>query len=117
MANSIKGEVAFQVEGATWKASFSVNALCELEEALGLPVNEIGKIMTANMSMKHLRAVFWATLLDHHGVDIAEAGRIMGLIGIGTAAQVVGDAFTLAFPQEDAKATARPQKAARAGNG
>ena len=117
MANPIKGEVAFEADGATWKASFSVNALCELEEALGMPVPEIGKIMTANMSIKHLRAVFWAGLLDHHGVDLSEAGRVMTLIGIEAAARVVGDAFSLAFPQEDAKATARPQKAARAGNG
>ena len=118
MANPLKGEVGFEVNGAAWTASFSVNALVTLEDALGVSVTQIGALMAESVSMKTLRTIFWAALLDHHKVTEAEAGEVMTAFGIEAAAGLVGQAFSLAFPQEDAKATARPPKrAGRAGNG
>lgn len=92
--------------------SFSVNALCELEDHLGMPVAKIASGMEnpENVRMSTVRALVWAGLRDHHpDLQLREAGDIATEAGIPACMEVVGKAFGLAFPE--AEATANPQKA------
>lgn len=123
MANPVKGEVAFEAAGRPYTLSFSVNALCELEEALGLSVARISEVMgdDNSVSLRNVRALVWAGLRDHHPeVTQVEAGRLIDAVGIAEAVGLVGRAFMLAFPQEDARGSdaRRPLGAAtRSGRG
>jgi len=118
MANPLKGEVAFQVEGESYTLVFAVNAICQMEAALDLSVSEIAAELDLGLNVTFLRTVFWAALLQHHGVDLTRAGELMTAFGVKPSAKLIIEAFRLAFPQEDASAPARPPKAkARAGTG
>ena len=71
MANPHRGEVTLDTSERTYKLSFSVNALCELEDALGKSVMEVVDELNATsdgparISMKTLRVLIWAALIDH----------------------------------------------------
>jgi hypothetical protein len=112
MANPNRGEVALAAGGRAYKLSFSVNALCELEEELDKPVAEI---VAAFQDEKHvrlgsIRVLLWAALRDHHDeVTIKEAGLIATDAGIQPVVEAIGQAFRLAFPE--AKGSANPRKA------
>ena len=43
MANRARGEVSFRAGKISYKVRFGINAICELEEALDLGINEIGE--------------------------------------------------------------------------
>lgn len=118
MANPHRGQVPLVAGAATYALSMSINAMCALEAKLGRPM---GAVMTdilamhgdpARMSLTLLRAVLWAALQDHHAVDEAGAGDILGEAGLPAALGGVTQAFTLAFPAKKAGADARPQAAA-----
>lgn len=114
MANPHRGGVGLKAGDTDYTLSFSINAICELEDALDKPVAQIAESLRdeKNVRMTTVRTVIWAALLDHHRVDIDEAGRIASDAGIGACMQAVGQAFSLAFPE--AGDGARPPKAARA---
>jgi hypothetical protein len=116
MANPHKGEVLLQAGEDSYKLSFSVNALCELEEAMGLNVTQIGKRLSGDVALKDVRLLLWAGLLDHHpGIDLRKAGIIMTIATPQVVGAAIGEAFQKAFPQEDAGA--RPPKGRKAGTG
>lgn len=99
MANSKRGEVALVVGDQSYKLSFSVSALCELEDALDMPVSKIGDLLndTANLRMETVRTVIWAALRDHHEeIDIKQAGKLA--TDIPLVMGKIGEAFQLAFP-------------------
>ena len=118
MANPVRGEVGFEADGTPYTLMFSTNALCALEDALGMSVTDIGAQMSGSVRLKTLRSLFWAGLQDHHaGVSEAEAGRIIDQVGAAEAGELIGRAFAAAFPQaEEAKAGSRPRTPA-AGTG
>jgi hypothetical protein len=127
MANPHKrGEVEFEVDGKPHIMSFSVDALAELEEALGgKSINEIGAQIQnpATFKVGILRMVFWAGLLDSHEgqITLDESRKIFRRMKLGDVVDVVGRAFALAFPEaaKDA-APASPQQpdgAAASGTG
>lgn len=113
MHNPVKGEVGFTVGDERYVLVFSMNALCVLEDALDMSLNEIGAKMTAGARMSFLRTVFWAGLIENRP-DMTElkAGDIMGEIGVGKVGDLIGRAFTSAFPKaEAATGAARPRTA------
>lgn len=120
MANPHKGEVSFESKGAGYKLSFSANALCELEDALGKNVNEIGAIMQdkGKFRMSMLRTVFWAGLLDHQpGTDMETAKQILSGVAPLDAISWTMRAFSLAYGDDGEAAEggdARPPTAAPA---
>ena len=117
MANPHRGQVSLVSGSATYILSFSVNALCALEEALDIPVSRIGTLMddADNLRMSTMRAVVWSALQDHHeGLDEKAAGLIISAAGIGPTMQKIGEAFQLAFPKE-AEATVGKPKAPAGG--
>ncbi len=108
MANPHRGQVSL----GDYTLSFSVNALCELEELLDQPMMEIVAAMQApdKMRMKTVRAMFWAALRDHHDdIDIHGAGAIVTDVGMTVAMSKVGEAFRLAFPTAKAGAEGKPK--------
>lgn len=117
MANPHRGEVAISVGDREYKLSFSVNAICELEDALDMPVSKIADSLNdaAGVRMSMVRTVVWAALRDHHEeVTVKEAGQIATDAGIPAVMEAIGRAFTLAFPDgSEAKGKANPQKAAK----
>lgn len=116
MANPVKGEVAFEAAGKTYTLSYSVNALCALEEAAGEGVTQIAARMgdPQGLRLAMVRSLFWAGLRDHHPeVTVEECGRLMDGVGLDKAGELVGRAFVLAFPQ--ARTSGRPLDATSAG--
>lgn len=102
MANPHRGQVTLQAGDTAYTLSFSVNALCVLEEELDMPVAKVATAMndpeTVRLSL--IRAVVWGALQDHHPeIDLAAAGSIASEAGIAATMEAVGRAFHLAFPE------------------
>ena len=109
MANPVKGAVSFEAAGKSYTLSYSINALCELEEMLGEGVTEVAAKMggKGGTRLSLIRALFWAGLRDHHPeVTIVESGELMREYGIQETSEIVGRAFMLAFPQADGRRSA-----------
>ena len=116
MANPHRGQVALHVGDQTFMLSFSVNAICALEDALDLPIAKIIERLEdpENVRMSLVRQVIWSAMQDHHpDVDLMEAGRIASEAGALTALEKASAAIGLAFPaaEEVSQGKARPPKA------
>lgn len=110
MANRFKGEVSFDCGDKPYIMRFSANALCELEDALGMGVNAVATQMSdpSTMRLTMVRTVFWAGLRDHHpDVTLHQAGEIITDLSLTKAMELVSKAFELAFQGND---NPRPQK-------
>ena len=84
MANPNRGGVAVRVGDDEWTFSFSINALCELEDLLDKTMPQIFASLSdeENMRMSDVRALVWAALLDHHeGISLKEAGDVATKVG------------------------------------
>ncbi len=111
MANPNRGGVAVRVGDDEWVFSFSINALCELEDLLDKPVAQIVAALgdADNMRISDVRAMVWAALLDHQdGLSLKAAGDVASKIGTLVCLEKVGKALELAFPTKAAK---NPRKA------
>ena len=120
MANAQRGEVALDVDGKTYVFRFSVNAICELEEALGSSVNTIAGQLSdmSAVKMKTVRALVWAALRDNHSeMTITDAGELISDAGVAAVMESVGLAFARAFPSGEAQKSSRPPKKRPAGSG
>lgn len=116
MANPNRGQVALKAGDGEYMLSYSVNSLCELEDALDLPIASIITTMQnpEKLRMKFIRALMWAGLQDRHDeVSITDAGLIITDVGIKSAMEAVQQAFKLAFPDapKGVKAPKNPPKA------
>lgn len=110
MANPLKGEVEFTVEGTTYRLVLDANALATAENILDRPVKEFDLERIAT-----IRALLFGGLQSHHpDVDLFGAGRLISAAPdvVGTK---VGEALRLAFPAPEKGA--RPRKAAKGGTG
>lgn len=105
MANPIKGEVSFESGGKQWKLVYNYNAVCELEDMLGVGVNEINALLAdpKKMKMSTVRAVFWAGLREHHAeIDIRGAGEMIPTLKV-PAILLIAEGLELAKPDAKAK--------------
>jgi hypothetical protein len=95
-----KGEVSVEADGKRYTLVYSVNAICKMEDELGDAVKSIGSLAVGGKKFSTVRTVFWCGLLDNHpDLTIQDAGRIIDAIGFDKADAVVGEAFSLAFPE------------------
>lgn len=102
MSNSVRGSVALQAGDQAYTMSFSINALCELEDIFGMSASKFGKLFEDedNVSMKHVRNLVMVGLHDHHPeVDAKAAGIIVGNAGLPECMAAIEKAFRLAFPE------------------
>ena len=115
MANRTRGEVSFKAGDATYTLQFSINAICDLEEALDLPVEQIAEMFDGgSVRMRDVRTFIWAGLREHHpDIEEREAGRIATEVGVDAVIEKVGEAFRAAFPEVDAKPSGKKTKASR----
>lgn len=106
MANPARGEVSFRALDRDWTLVLDINALCAAEDELGVKVHEL-----TQPGLKAIRALLWAGLQRHHGgVAITDAGDMIQALGMAKAAEIVGEAFKLTFP-EAATGASGPRKA------
>ncbi len=109
MANPVRGEVAFEVEGRAYKLVLDFNALCEVEDVLGAGGMDLAR-------PKAIRAIFWASMLRHQpDATVQDAGDLIGALGLEEAGRVVAEAMNRSgLAGGDGEATANPQRASRA---
>jgi tail tube GTA-gp10-like protein len=108
MSNPYKGEVEFTADKKAYKLHYNINAMCELEDALGDSVISIANLMSDPMriSVKTMRTMFWAGLRGNHGdITLVEAGDIMSAVGITESMALIARAFMMSFPEAE---TSRP---------
>lgn len=119
MANSKRGQVDLKAGEAVYRLSFSINALCELEDETGKSVNElVAEMNVPNPRLSMIRMLLWGALRDHHeAVTLRQAGEIAGDAGMQATGEAVGKAFELAFPVAKEEPGPRPQKAGKGGSG
>lgn len=114
MANPHRGEVSLEAGDKTYMLRFTANAIAKLERKFELPITKIGQKMEHpdEIWIGDLIIILWAALWDsHREVTEDEAGDIMDAAGFNHAANAIGEAFRLAFPQQKAGGKARPRKA------
>lgn len=101
MANPLRGEASFEVEGETYRVHYTWNAAAEFEEAAGRPLSDaLLDIAREKLSAKSLRAMLWAGLQEHHPeVTLKEAGRLIDRMGRREAQRVMGVALRYFFPE------------------
>lgn len=115
MANPHRGEVAFDAAGRRHTIRFDTNAICSLEDELGMGFGEIAA-HAARVHVSTIRAALRAGLGGDGTID--EAGAIIDEIGLRQAVTLLTEAFIRAYPREDDKTRrSRPQRGGAAGTG
>jgi hypothetical protein len=116
MANRVKGEVAFEVDGKDYVLLLDFNALCDLED-------DFPGLMDGSAEMKSpkaIRRVFQAGLAARHP-DLSEhdAGNLIHALGFEAAGDLIRRSFEAAFPKggEEAARPRTDQPKAGAGTG
>ena len=112
MTNRFKGEVPLQCGDIVYTLRFSANALCELEDALGMGINKIVASMADpdTMRMKTMMTVVWAGLRERHpDITLAQAGEIITDIGLTRTMETVNEAFVLIFGKADDQPVVPPK--------
>lgn len=107
MANEHKGEVSFKADGKDYVLSFSANAWCELEGALGKDADEIQRMFSGGSTVRlsDLRIVFWQGLRDHHeGTTLEDAKAILKHIRPLEMGTLLGKAILASMPEIAASA-------------
>jgi hypothetical protein len=118
MANPHRGEVALKAGDKAYTASFSINAMCDLEQLMRRSIVEIAmelEMVESNpttLRMGTVRAVTWAALRQHHPeLTEADAGDILAEAGFAEVMKVVLQAIYAAFPAAPKGGSGRPQGA------
>lgn len=91
---------------------YNMNALVEFEDVTGQGVlKAFEDIDKGNLSLKDIRALVWAGLLDYNEeLTLKEAGDVMDECGIETTIEKLTDAIQYAFP--DTKENDNPKQPA-----
>lgn len=111
VANKLKGEVQFLALGQRWTMLMDFNAICTLEDVLGVKGTDFSGAMT---SARAIRTTVLVGLSEHHPeIDEKTVGKILTDLGMDRPLEIIGEAFRWAMPEdgEDGEAGADPQKA------
>lgn len=102
MANIQKGEVSFKALEKDWTIKLGTNAMCEIEDATGLSINDIGnKLNGESFNMKLMRTVFVSGMIEFHAdIDERTVGNVIDDIGFDEAAKIMERAFVFATPEK-----------------
>lgn len=94
MANRKRGFVEIELDGKERKLRYSLNALAELEDKLGIPLSELNEV---NMGMKQIRAFLWAGLI-HENPELTEreVGDMVDFDNMEYISEKIGEAFKTA---------------------
>lgn len=105
MANKHKGELSFVSDGKTYTLSFTINALCELDEALGIDNALSVLIANGNATLKQHRTMFFVAL-HHHHPEIENEKQAADLVTFGQMMKLLTEAIMLANPPDESNAPA-----------
>jgi len=114
LTNPVKGEVAFEAAGKSYKFVLGSYGLAALERRQNKSISKIFDRKDGDFGVDDILAIFHAGLLRHHGLSEVEASDVLDAIGHAEAGRVVSEAVSLAFPQEDETPAERPRRAAKA---
>jgi hypothetical protein len=114
MANPHKGEIEFESDGKRYTLSLSVNALCELDQALGVEDAVTELMLAGKMKVPHYRTLFFLAIKHHHP-ELTDEKQAADLVGLRQMIDLLGQATKAAFPSVDADAKENPPKPDRAG--
>lgn len=124
MVNPHRGEYRVKIEGKDYVLRFSADTICDLEEALGMTLNQISEQMQdpAKLRMSVVRTMFCAGLSDKHAeFDDAARRTLFKALGPVEAVGHVAKAFGLAFGVEEQDGAegsgANPQQPGAVANG
>lgn len=105
MANPLKGQVAVKVGGRDLILAFSVEAVINLEDHLGMTVLEIGAMVPKIRTHRFLRAWLWAALIEHQSDDtghpefsVRQAGELFLEDGAGALGLALIQAWGACWP-------------------
>jgi len=110
MANKERGHVTLETGGATYRLSFSMNAMCELEDAFGKPFMEVAELLNVAglPKISDIRKLLWGAFTDHNpGFEFCDketlrrVGEIANERGLTETMDLIGEAFQAAFPDPD----------------
>ena len=84
---------------------FDFNALCALEDELGLSIAKLGNIVAGSVGLKDLRAIVWAGLIhEDESLTVKDVGNFLEIeFRLGKIAEIgdkIRQAFEIAFPAE-----------------
>jgi class 3 adenylate cyclase len=100
MANKQKGEVAL----GDYTLRYSINALCELEDASGMSAVQLAMSLSdeETFKIKSLRLMVWGGLIDNHEeITLKQAGDIISDFGAPKTMEAITKAFELAMPDAE----------------
>lgn len=101
MANPLRGEVDLVVGEKTYVIRLSINAMVEAETVMGMGIGDVIAELQDRPKLGTLRALLWAGLREHQPkITLEAAGEIIAEIGFQKVAEIVGNALSLAFPDE-----------------
>jgi hypothetical protein len=98
--------VRFESDGDVYTLLCDMNALADFEAEFSVNAFDILGGKLAEVPLKYLRGLFWASLQEHHpGLDLRQAGRLMQ-----SAPEKLLEAFHASFPEpEKATAVGKPK--------
>ena len=100
----IKNSVPVELGGKTRHLRFSFNALVALEDELGIPISEIGDVLSGSVKLRDLRSLIWAGLLhEDKTLSTEDVGEWLDFSILEVVAGKLRDAFEAAFPVEEKK--------------
>lgn len=104
MSNPERGEVTLDAGGTSYRLRLTLNAMCELEDALSTPekpvtfLEVLGRLRRS--SAKDIRWIVWAALREHHPeMTLKDAGELV---------QEAGGLFDFAGKLQTLTASAEP---------
>lgn len=91
MANKQRGEGKLMLGEVERTLRYDLNALAELEDALGVPLSELGNI---EMKIKNVRSILWAGLLhEDESLTEKEVGKHITIDNMEEVQKAIGEAF------------------------
>lgn len=92
-------------DGKTHNLRYDYNALCEIEDEIGISVDDVGKVIAEKPKLKHIRSILRAGLIyEEPGLTQKSVGKYIELDNVAAISQAILDALTIAFNLEGKKA-------------
>lgn len=112
MTQRNNGAVSFQADGKTYTLVCDMNALIDFEAEFQLKAFDLLSGELEDLSLVHMRGLFWAMLQEHHPeIDQRAAGKLM-LHAEGKMADAIRASFpTPSKDEKPGKIKASPRKA------
>lgn len=111
MVNPLRGATELIAGDERYTLVLDINALCPLEDHLGLSLDMILAQYQAGTSVKLVRAFVWAGLQANHPGTVEDAGTIVAAAGLPAAKAAIEAALIAALPEADPE---NPPKRGRA---